>query len=93
VPSSYNAAARDVYHEGAIVFPCVRIQRNRETIEDIVRICRARIRVPDQWYGYFLAGLGAARIGERRLKEFCAKYGRGRCAASSTTGSIIPTSA
>jgi N-methylhydantoinase B len=77
VPSSYNAAARDVYHEGAIVFPCVRIQRNRETIEDIVRICRARIRVPDQWYGDFLAGLGAARIGERRLKEFCAKYGKG----------------
>ncbi|MBM3566690.1 MAG: hydantoinase B/oxoprolinase family protein, partial [Alphaproteobacteria bacterium] len=24
----------------------------------------------------FLAGLGSARIGERRLKEFCAKYGR-----------------
>ncbi|MFD1332611.1 hydantoinase B/oxoprolinase family protein [Methylopila musalis] len=76
VPSSYNAAARDVYHEGALIFPCVRIQRNRETIQDIVRICRARIRVPDQWYGDFLAGLGAARIGERRLKEFCAKYGR-----------------
>lgn len=76
IPSSYNAAATDVYHEGAIVFPCVRIQRNYETIQDIVRICRARIRVPDQWYGDFLAGLGAARIGERRLKEFCAKYGK-----------------
>lgn len=76
IPSSYNAAAKDVYHEGAIVFPCVRIQRDRETIQDIVRICRARIRVPDQWYGDFLAGLGAARIGERRLKEFCAKYGK-----------------
>jgi N-methylhydantoinase B len=76
VPSSYNAGARDVYHEGAIVFPCVRIQRNREMIQDIVRICRARIRVPDQWYGDFLAGLGAARIGERRLKEFCIKYGK-----------------
>jgi N-methylhydantoinase B len=76
IPSSYYAAARDVYHEGAIVFPCVRIQRNRETIQDIVRMCRARIRVPDQWYGDFLAGLGAARIGERRLKEFCGKYGK-----------------
>jgi len=39
-------------------------------------MCRARIRVPDQWYGDFLAGLGAARIGERRLKEFCGKYGK-----------------
>src|SRR5690606_32864623 len=26
-----------------------------------------RIRVPDQWYGDFLAMLGAARIGEREL--------------------------
>jgi N-methylhydantoinase B len=76
IPSSYYAAARDVYHEGAIVFPCVRIQRNRKTIQDIVRMCRARIRVPDQWYGDFLAGLGAARIGERRLKDFCGKYGK-----------------
>jgi len=76
IPSSYNAAARDVYHEGALVFPCVRIQRDYETIQDIVRICRARIRVPNQWYGDFLAGLGAARIGERRLKEFGAKYGK-----------------
>ena len=39
-------------------------------------MCRARIRVPDQWYGDFLAGLGSARIAERRLKEFCQKYGK-----------------
>jgi N-methylhydantoinase B len=78
IPSSYFAGARDVYHEGSIVFPCVRIQRNHQTIQDVVRMCRSRIRVPDQWYGDFLAGLGAARTGERRIKEFCAKYGRER---------------
>jgi N-methylhydantoinase B len=32
--------------------------------------------VPDQWYGDYLAMLGAARIGEARLKELCARYGR-----------------
>jgi N-methylhydantoinase B len=32
--------------------------------------------VPDQWYGDYLAMLGAARIGEARLKELCEKYGR-----------------
>ena len=32
-------------------------------------MCRSRIRVPEQWYGDYLAVLGAARIGERRLKE------------------------
>ena len=76
IPSSYHPAARNVYEEGALVFPCVRIQRNYEMIDDIVRMCRARIRAPDQWHGDFLAGLGSARIGERRLKELCEKYGK-----------------
>jgi N-methylhydantoinase B len=75
IPSSYFVLARDVYHEGALVFPGVRIQRDFRNIEDIVRMCRARIRVPDQWYGDFLAGLGSARVAERRLEEFCRKYG------------------
>jgi N-methylhydantoinase B len=76
IPSTYFPTATDVYEEGALVFPCVRIQRNYEMIDDVVRMCRARIRVPDQWYGDFLAGIGAIRIGERRLKELCAKYGK-----------------
>ena len=75
VPSTYHASARDVYEEGALIFPCVRVQRDYEMIDDIIRMCRARIRVPDQWYGDFLATLGSARIGERRLEELCAKYG------------------
>ena len=29
----------------------------------------ARIRVPDQWYGDYLAGLGSARVAERRLED------------------------
>ena len=69
VPTTYMPYARDVYEEGALIFPCVRIQRDYEDIDDIVRMCRRRIRVPDQWYGDYLATLGAARIGERRLKE------------------------
>ncbi len=76
IPSSYFAKALDVYEEGALVFPGVRIQRDFKNVEDVMRMCRARIRVPDQWYGDYLAGLGSARIAERRLKELCAKYGR-----------------
>ncbi|MBR46349.1 MAG: hydantoinase [Rhodospirillaceae bacterium] len=76
IPSTYHAGARDVYEEGAMVFPCVRVQRDYEMVDDIVRMCRRRIRVPEQWYGDFLAGLGSARIAERRLKELCAKYGK-----------------
>ena len=76
IPSSYFARALDVYEEGALVFPAVRIQRNFRNELDIIRMCRARIRVPEQWYGDALAALGSARVAERRLKELCAKYGK-----------------
>jgi N-methylhydantoinase B len=69
IPSSYFAKALDVYEEGALVFPGVRIQRDYKNEPDVIRMCRARIRVPDQWYGDALAALGSARIAERRLKE------------------------
>lgn len=76
LPTTYMAQARDQYEEGALIFPAVRIQRDYKMNEDIVAMCRSRIRVPNQWFGDFLAGVGAARTAERRLKELCQKYGR-----------------
>mgnify|MGYP006089101495 FL=1 len=76
IPTSYHPSARDIYEEGALCFPAVQVQRENADIDDIIRMCRTRIRVPDQWYGDYLAMLGAARIGERRLKEMGEKYGR-----------------
>ncbi|MBC3191001.1 hydantoinase B/oxoprolinase family protein [Pseudonocardia sp. C8] len=74
-PTTYMPFARDVYEEGAISFPCVRIQRDRTDIAEIIRMARRRIRVPGVWYGDYLAALGAARIGERRLQELVERYG------------------
>jgi N-methylhydantoinase B len=74
-PTTYMSYARDVYEEGALIFPCVRIQRDHRDVDDVVRMCRARIRVPEMWYGDYLAALGAVRIGERRLQELAARYG------------------
>jgi N-methylhydantoinase B len=76
IATTYHAKAKDVYEEGSLIFPAVRIQRNYTMIDDVVRMCRSRIRVPAQWYGDFLAGIGAARVAERRLKELCTKYGK-----------------
>jgi N-methylhydantoinase B len=76
LPTTYMPFAGDVYEEGALNFPCIRIQQAFRDLEDIIRMCRRRIRVPDQWYGDYLAMLGAARIGERRLKELVAKFGK-----------------
>ncbi|HZF34634.1 MAG TPA: hydantoinase B/oxoprolinase family protein, partial [Candidatus Angelobacter sp.] len=67
LPTTYMGHARDVYEEGALIFHAVRIQRNYRDIDDIIRMCRLRIRVPEQWWGDYLAALGAARIGEQSL--------------------------
>lgn len=75
IPSTYHAYARDIYEEGALIFPCVRIQKQYKDVDDIIRMCKRRIRVPEQWYGDYLAEIGAARIGERRLAELTRRYG------------------
>jgi N-methylhydantoinase B len=53
----------------------VRIQHAYQDDEVVIRRCRGLIRVPEVWYGDYLAALGAARVGERRLKELASKYG------------------
>ena len=75
IPTTYMATARDVYEEGALIFPAVKVQEDYRDIEDIIRICMMRIRVPEQWHGDYLAELGAARIGERELLALGAEVG------------------
>lgn len=75
LPTTFFATARDVYEEGALIFPCVRVQRDYTDIDDIIRMCRSRIRVPEQWYGDYLASVGASRIAERRIHELAEKFG------------------
>ena len=75
IPTTYDTAARDVYEEGALIFPCTKIQDAYELNQDIVRMIRERIRVPDQAAGDFLALVGAVRVGERRMLEMLDEYG------------------
>jgi N-methylhydantoinase B len=74
-PTTYSAMSRDVYEEGAVIFPCVKVQSDYRDIDDIVRICRVRIRVPDKWWGDYLALLGSARVGERQIRQLAAEVG------------------
>lgn len=74
-PTTYVNDARDVYEEGALIFPAVQVQRDYGNIDDIIRMCRMRIRVPDQWWGDYLAMIGAARIGERELEALADEVG------------------
>jgi N-methylhydantoinase B len=73
--TTYMASATDIYNEGALIFPCVKVQEDYQDVEDIIRMCEIRLRVPEQWRGDFNAALGAARIGERRLSELAAEIG------------------
>jgi N-methylhydantoinase B len=74
-PTPYSASARDVYEEGAVIFPCVKVQEDYRDLEDIIRICQVRIRVPEKWWGDYLALLGSARIGERQVKALAEEIG------------------
>jgi len=67
LPTTYMGGAVDVYAEGALIFPVVKVQTGYRDHEDIIRMCEVRIRVPEQWRGDYLAMVGAARIGEREL--------------------------
>lgn len=66
-PTTYMGHARDVFEEGALIFSAAKIQSDYKDNEDLLRMCQLRIRVPEQWWGDYLATLGAVRIGEREL--------------------------
>jgi N-methylhydantoinase B len=74
-PTTYMGHARDVYEEGALIFPAVKVQQNYRDIPDIIRLCEMRIRVPEQWRGDYLAMVGAARIGEREVLAMAEEFG------------------
>lgn len=74
-PTTYMGHARDVYEEGALIFPPTKVQENYRDISDVIRLCRMRIRVPEQWHGDYLAMIGAARIGEREVLTMGKEYG------------------
>jgi N-methylhydantoinase B len=73
-PTTYMGDARDVYQEGALIFSAAKIQADYQDNQDLIRMCKARIRVPEQWWGDYLATLGAVRIGEREILSLGEKY-------------------
>ena len=73
-PTTYSPKAKDVYEEG-LLLPCVRIQQNNEDVMEVIDICKANIRSPEQFYGDYLGILAAVRTGERRICELCDEHG------------------
>ncbi|ANL51044.1 hydantoinase B/oxoprolinase protein (plasmid) [Rhizobium phaseoli] len=73
-PTTYGSLANDYYAEG-LTLPCLKIQAGYEDNKELVELCKANIRAPEQFYGDYLAIVGAVRTGERRAKEMCERFG------------------
>jgi N-methylhydantoinase B/oxoprolinase/acetone carboxylase alpha subunit len=75
VETTTDPYAATIYQEG-IQLPCVRFQENFQDKQDLIRMCRTKIRVSHIWYGDYRAQVGACRVGEKRLKELADRYGK-----------------
>lgn len=75
IPTTAMPGARDVYEEGALIFPCVKVQQDYQDLPDVIRMCEARIRVPEMWRGDYLAMIGAVRAAERELLAITEEIG------------------
>ncbi|CAI8043836.1 5-oxoprolinase [Geodia barretti] len=60
--------------EGLIV-PPVKVYRRGEPVKDIWDLILANIRVPKIVHGDFRAMFGSLKVAERRVQEYCRKYG------------------
>jgi len=81
VPGSCSGQAREIFAEG-LHLPAMRYQRNYAPNIDLERIIAANSRTPELVLGDIRGQLGADRLGERRLQELVAKYGRDKILAS-----------
>ncbi len=74
-PGSLSPDAIDIFQEGTIV-PPVRLYAAGVHNEDAFRIFQRNSRYPDMVLGDTRASVAAVRLGERRLLEIFARYGR-----------------
>jgi len=67
--------AREVFQEG-IRIPPVKIQARGRLVRDVLALILGNVRTASEREGDLTAQVAACRIGERRLGEIVAKYGR-----------------
>jgi N-methylhydantoinase B len=75
VPGSISTIATEIFQEGLRI-PAVKLIARGELIRHVFDIITVNSRMPDFLQGDLWAGIAAVRLGERRLKELGAKYGK-----------------
>ncbi|HEY7666024.1 MAG TPA: hydantoinase B/oxoprolinase family protein [Xanthobacteraceae bacterium] len=81
VPGSCSGQARETFNEG-LHLPAVRYQRGFCPNDDLERLIAANSRTPELVLGDIRGQLGADRLGEKRLTELVAKFGRTKTLAA-----------
>lgn len=65
---------REIYQEGFRI-PPVRIRRNGEIQQDVLRLLLNNVRTPNEREGDLGAQIAACHTGDQRLREVCNRYG------------------
>lgn len=74
VPASLSRSLTDIVQEG-IRIPPLKMVRNGALNEDVARILRLNVRVPEQNWGDFKAQIASVNIGERKIHDIIARFG------------------
>ncbi|MCZ7663896.1 MAG: hydantoinase B/oxoprolinase family protein [Thermoleophilia bacterium] len=83
VPGGYNPGALDIYGEGLRI-PPVRIFSSGVENHDVLNLIMTNVRIPDAQRGDLLSMIGAARVGERRIRVLYDSYGEAAMGAFMT---------
>jgi N-methylhydantoinase B len=73
-PGSWTADSRDVFQEG-LQLPFVRFYREGVLDPDLAAVLQANSRLPEQVLGDLVAQAACLEVAERRMIEFCERYG------------------
>jgi N-methylhydantoinase B len=74
LPGTSACDTTEVFQEG-LRLPWIRLCRDGEPIDDVVRVIRANVRIPRMTMGDVNAQLAACTIADRALNEFAGRYG------------------
>ena len=77
IGGTLGGTTQDIYSEG-LQLPIVKIFKRGVQDDELTRIIRTNVRVPELAMGDFRAQIAAIRTGERATARCSTKYGAGR---------------
>ncbi len=72
-PGSMAGGMSEIYQEGLRI-PPIRICRDGEVVDDVMRMILLNVRVPDERRGDYMAQIAANRLGLRRLDDLFQRW-------------------